>query len=477
MNIKRTIFQVNLLFIGLVCIIAASCKGRSAKHGMIIVTEAPINVNAQDFVTGNSWRYLPGARISAFHRGEPSSLKVLTKNFYSACSPKVSCDGKNVLFAAQQNKDEAWQIWEMQIDDLKCRKITSFKENCTDPDYLPGGRIVFSKLTINDTVKTAHCLFTCHLNGSGVRQVTFSPDACFGTTVLKDGRLLTINRQLVPDHGDPMLMVLRPDGTKADMFYKTVKGATLTSGPKETSDGRIVFTESDDEIKPEGIIISINYNRPLHTRLNMTTGINGDFRSVLPLQSNSYLVSYRKSDRESFALYEFDPIKKSLGKKVLSHAGYNILDAVTAEEYVRPKKLPSEVDMQVKTGLLLCQDINFLNMSPAGNNKDLYKASKIEVLGVDSSYGVVHVKKDGSFYLKVMADTPFRIRTLDEGGNIINGPCKWLWLRPNERRGCIGCHEDPELVPENKVSLAIKKSPAIIPVHISEVKEKVVELE
>ncbi len=98
-------------------------------------------------------------------------------------------------------------------------------------------------------------------------------------------------------------------------------------------------------------------------------------------------------------------------------------------------------------------------------------------MGIDTTYGVVEVEEDGSFQLKVMADTPFRIRTLDENGNVVGGPCSWLWLRPNERRGCIGCHEDPELAPENKVSLAIRKSPVIIPVHITEVKEKIVDLE
>ena len=162
---------------------------------------------------------------------------------------------------------------------------------------------------------------------------------------------------------------------------------------------------------------------------------------------------------------------------VFSDPEYSIVDAVLVEEYERPKKLPSEVDMEVKTGLLLCQDINFLNPQLQGNYSDSRKALSIEVLGVDTTYGVVQVEEDGSFQLKVMADTPFRIRTLDEKGNVVNGPCSWLWLRPNERRGCIGCHEDPELVPENKVSLAIRKSPVIIPVHVTEIKEKIVDLE
>ena len=444
---------------------------------MLILTEAPGSNQPQENLSGISGHYFPGARISAILPGKPESLKVLTKDFYSACSPDISYDGRSMLFAAQQKKDESWQIWEMNLDNLKYKKITSFNENCTDPAYLPGGRMVFSKLTVNDTVRSAYCLYVCNLNGSGFRQITFSPADNLATTVLKDGRLLTVSRQLLPEKRDPMLMVMRPDGTKADMFYKGGTGNILISSAHETSDGKILFIESDKEGSSKGDLVSITYNRPLHTRINLTSGIGGDFCSVLPFGPDKYLVSCRNSDSEHFSLYEFDPQKKSLGQNVFSDPDYDIVDAVLAEEYERPKKLPSEVDLKVKTGLLLCQDLNFMDLQMPENISDNRKASKIEVLGVDTTYGVVEVEKDGSFQLKVMADTPFRIRTLDEKGNVVNGPCSWLWLRPNERRGCIGCHEDPELVPENKVSLAIMKPPVIIPVHITEIKEKIVDLE
>jgi hypothetical protein len=477
MNIRQTIILLNILFISLICVIIVSCKGKSVKNDMLIVTEAATNTKSPDYISGESWRYMPGARICAFIPGKPSSLKVLTEKFYSACSPKISYDGRHMLFSGQQNKDESWQIWEMELDNLKCRKIISFKENCTDPDYLPGGRLVFSKLTMNDTVKTAHCLYTCNLDGSGLRQVTFSPNTNFATTVLKDGRLLTISQQVLPEQGDPILTVMRPDGTKADMFYQGIEGTTLKSCARETNDGKIVFIESGKENSQAGNVVSISYNRPLHSWSNLTSETGIDFYNVLPLRPDNYLVSCRKPDTEHYALYEFDPVKKSLGQELLSDPGYNILDAVLVEEYERPKKLPTEVDLQVKTGLLLCQDLNFHGLQLPDNFSDTCKALKIEVLGIDTTYGVVEAEKDGSFQLKVMADTPFRIRTLDEKGNVVNGPCSWLWLRPNERRGCIGCHEDPELVPENKVSLAIRKPPVIIPVHITEVKEKIVELE
>ena len=147
------------------------------------------------------------------------------------------------------------------------------------------------------------------------------------------------------------------------------------------------------------------------------------------------------------------------------------------EKHNRPKKLPSEVDMGVKTGLLLCQDINEIGIKSSSISSTFPKAGRIEILGADTTFGVVAVEEDGSFYLKVIADTPFQIQTIDEKGNVLSGPCDWIWLRPNERRGCVGCHEDPEQVPENRLPLSVKKSPVIIPVHIGDIKEKEISLE
>jgi len=476
MKFYRKTIQIKIVILLAGIILFSSCNNQ-VKPGMLILTEAPGNSDLKDHFSGVSRNQFQGTRISAVIPGKVSSQKVLTENFYSASSPEISYDGRSMLFAAQQKQDEPWQIWEMNLGNLKYRRVTSSEENCSDPAYLPGGSLVFSKLTANDTVKKAHCLYTCNLDGSGLRQITFGPADNFSTTVLRDGRLLTATRQLLPVKGDPMLMVMRPDGTKADMFYKGAGGTTLISSVHEASGGKILFIESDKENLSEGDLVSISYNRPLHTRTDLASMIDGDFCSVLPAGQDKYLVSFRKSDSELYALYDYDAENKLIGQMVFSDPEYSIVDAVLVEEYERPKKLPSEVDMEVKTGLLLCQNINFLNPLLQGSYSDSRKALSIEVLGVDTTYGVVKVEEDGSFQLKVMADTPFRIRTLDEKGNVVNGPCSWLWLRPNERRGCIGCHEDPELAPENKVSLAIRKSPVIIPVHVTEIKEKIVELE
>jgi hypothetical protein len=70
--------------------------------------------------------------------------------------------------------------------------------------------------------------------------------------------------------------------------------------------------------------------------------------------------------------------------------------------------------------------------------------------------GEVPLAADGSFNLKVPANTPVQIQLLDEKGETLRS-CRWIWARNHEPRGCIGCHEDGELTPENWFVEALKE--------------------
>jgi hypothetical protein len=337
--------------------------------------------------------------------------------------------------------------------------------------------VVFSRYLINDSLKGEHSLFTCNIDGTNTRRITFNPHTYFASSVLNDGRVTTISRQIFPAPGKASIMVLRPDGTKSELFYQGAEGSSLFSKGLETEDGRIVFIERENNNNNKGSVVSINYNQPLHSRINHSSSINGDFNSVTPFQNGKFLVSYRSVDSERFGLYEYDPENMSVGKMIYINSEFDVIASVLVKEHSRPRKLPSEVDTAVKTGLLLCQNINITGMNSPEGEPFNHPSGSIEIMGIDSSLGVVEVEKDGSFYLKVAADMPFTIKTFDKEGRVINGPGAWIWLRPNERRGCTGCHEDQEMVPANRYSLAVKKDPVSIPVHIKGVKEKEVELE
>lgn len=462
----------------LISVILLTVCGRKSMEGMIIITEGGINSGTPDFVTGNSWRYTPGSRLVAIDpKHSDKSAEILTSDFFSARSPEVSYDGCQLLFAAQKNQNDPWQVWEMDLGSNESRQITNSSDNSIDPAYLPGGKIVFSRSMVNDSLKAGHNLFTCNLDGSDIRRITFNPHSYFASSVLKDGRITAISRQVYPTPGNPSIMVLRPDGTKAELFYKGEEGNELSSRCRETDDGNIVFIESEKGGSSRGRLISIKYNRPLHSSININTSLPGDYEAVFPLKSGKMLVSYRPTEKETYSLYEFDTDKMLLGSQIYKSPEGDILEVIAVNVHERQRKLPSEVDAGVKTGLLLCQDINVTGMNSPSGKYSLPSADRIEIIGIDSSLGVVNVEADGSFYLKIAADMPFRIRTLDTKGNTVNGPGSWYWLRPNERRGCVGCHEDQELSPSNRYSVAVSKQPVSVPVHYSGIKEKEVELE
>jgi hypothetical protein len=70
--------------------------------------------------------------------------------------------------------------------------------------------------------------------------------------------------------------------------------------------------------------------------------------------------------------------------------------------------------------------------------------------------GEIDVEQDGSFNIQIPANIPIQLQLLDDDGLALRS-CAWTWVRNKESRGCIGCHEDGELTPENRMVEAIRK--------------------
>jgi len=73
----------------------------------------------------------------------------------------------------------------------------------------------------------------------------------------------------------------------------------------------------------------------------------------------------------------------------------------------------------------------------------------------------VAVEDDGSFNIAVPADTPIQLQLLDGNGLALRS-CAWIWARNHESRGCIGCHEDGELTPEDRFAKALATGSVIV---------------
>jgi len=88
----------------------------------------------------------------------------------------------------------------------------------------------------------------------------------------------------------------------------------------------------------------------------------------------------------------------------------------------------------------------------------------------ESLLGEAPIEADGSFYIAVPPDQPIRFEVLDAAGRVVRSQRSWIWSRSGDEHGCVGCHEDRNLAPENRWPLALRKMDN--PVHLETGKHK-----
>lgn len=457
-NRLRKVF-VFLSIAGLLGFFLVSCEHNSI-NGKVLLTVVKDSEQLEIYRSSVNKGRLPGAAILAIDPMDPQAEpKEISNNFYSACFPDITYDGQKMLFSAQVKQGDIWQIFEMDLTDFSSKQLTNAEYDCSEPKYLPGGRVVYSQVVSKE--EELQSLMVLQEGYSESRQITFSPKSYSGTEVLHDGRIISVSQSLNEEANLAKVMVMRPDGTKELLFYDGNESGQLIGKPREIQTKEILLLEKEAEGR--SVLFSLNYNDPLNSKKRLSNHIKGDFAGIGSSYGNNVLVCYKPSADSSYGLYVFDPTSTIEMSPVYQAEEYQFVDAVFVQERQRPKNIPSEVNLEQQTGLLLCQDINFSGYNDATEPK-MQKAVKIELLGQKTSLGIVDAEADGSVYLKIKADTPFRIQTLDEKGAVVNGPSDWINLRPNERRACVGCHQGNELVPKNQQPLSVLKDPVEIPI-------------
>ena len=440
-------------------IFLAGCD-HGSMQGMIICTQVKPAQLKIDLKTGGNWRYFGQSRIVAIDPAKPGSIaRILTKDFFAARSPEISFDGKRMLFSGQRNKGDRWQIYEQTLGKNDARPVIVNDQDCTDPAYLPDGNIIFSSRNISGDSKEETTLYTCGLNGCCLNRIAYHPNSDFASSMLDDGRITVISWQVFPDPTAPVYMTMRPDGTKSELYYKGGRNAWFTGRLRESAGGEIFFVESTIPNPEKGRLITIKRSRPLNSRQDLSSDIPGDFYSVYPQETGKLLVSYRESGTDRFGIYEFDTGTKKISDALLNDSEFSSIEPVKVASRPVPRNLPTEVNKDKTTGFLMCMDAGFSTMPVMQTQAGDQKTAFVQILGLNGLIRELPVEEDGSFFVDISANTPLRFVTLNDKKEVLRGPSAWMWMRPNERRGCVGCHENRELAPDNHVALAIKKLP------------------
>jgi hypothetical protein len=480
----------------------------------LIFVQIPAQKNLEsldeNFVSGPTDRHVHGARIVLLLSS--SSVPVnLTAEFYAACDPDLSFDGESIIFAGKKDVDDRWQIWRMKIDGSNKEQITNSDGDCISPvhagnrfylnDPQPTPQIIY--------VSTAHgwkndqqqgpvfSLYGTDPEGKSTHRLTFNLYSDYSPDVLPNGRIVFTSRQYNGKNNQAVgrcaLLAVNNDGTDLMPFYGNHEMPRYKDMVHVSDFGhRVYFVESERSIRlGGGDIAYVSQRRPLNSYRKLSHSDKDLYHSPCPLPDNGLVASYRSDSIESeFSIYHIDTKSGERKERIFSEPGWHSIDAqvLTAHPNVKGRSnwlIPGSVSgvfycinsyntnlpkfsdinpgtikyVRVVEGIPLEEKVkssnyqhNFKNrLNPAPNFSPAQSPQRI--------VGVAPVENDGSFQVRVPAETPLTFQMLDKNYMAIRTQNTWTLVMGNENRGCIGCHENRELSPPNIMIEAVTKPP------------------
>ncbi len=412
-----------------------------------------------------SERFPSGSRIVRLSRdsNKPTNL---TPNFFAAADPRISFDGSKVLFAGKKDAAATWQIWEMNTDGTGQRQVTHCDGNCLSPAYLPRDAIAFSGEVQDAGGSRAYQIHFGKLDGSDVHPITFGPGDYDLETVLQNGLILVSARSPLQAKGElessRNLYSLRPDGSGLAAFRCDHEAPAIRSQAEELDDGSVVFVKNKVlSSEAGGDLAAIRRGATHNSTLGPESALNWSPRQ---LAAARLIVARRVSAPRAagkFDLYSFDLDHGMFQDPIYEDSELSSVEAVPVAAHPAPRWYWSTLNPEAKVGYFVCLDASMSAEAAKGRLSPLPTA--VRVLALDPatqkaiSLGEVPVEQDGSFYIAVPPDRPVRFELLNADGKLVRAQQSWIWARPGEEHGCVGCHEDRAVAPENRWPLALRR--------------------
>ena len=485
------------------CVLCFAGKGESTSSATVglehpvVITQLPLGTAAEQqgaFADGTlRASYGEGGRLILL--SPDLSTRVLTEDFHSASDPTISFDGRQILFAAKRTASDSWDIFEMGVDGSNIRQVTDLETDCRSPGYQSTFYTIVSsepwyQLTFvgtdTDSVNeyglgSVSHLYSCKVDGSALRQLTYNLSSDMDPFIFPDGRIVYASWQRsLLDRGKTGRIILcgvNTDGTDQSAF-SAEEGKRVKQMPCVTTDGLAIFIESEKVgWDGAGSLGSVATRRPLHSYRPITQESEGLFHSPSPLKDGRILVSRRSIDGSaSHGVYRLDP-SNGQSELVFDSPEHHDIQAQLICARKEPDGRSSIVKEEDPYGKLYCLDVYTNDLEnrdwmPKGRVKKLRvlegiplketaECDGVPVIAKRRILGEVDVAADGSFNIEIPGSIPVQLQTLDENGLALQ-TCNWIWAKNHEPRGCIGCHEDGELTPENSLVDALKRPSVVV---------------
>lgn len=407
----------------------------------LIATAAPVYQPLAALRGGE--RFPDGAQLMLVREGQAT---LLIEGFAAAADSSISFDGDTLLFTGKQNSGDPWSIWEFTFADRSVRKVIAADSDVIRPLYLPGDRLVYSRLTARGFQMEA-----AKLDGSSVVPLTYMAASAVPETVLADGRILfqagfplgtPLDKGAIPE-----LFLVYSDGSGVES-YRCDHGAARWGGTQLAS-GDVVFTHGARMAR---------FTSPLAEEAPVLAPKADYAGSIIETGSREWVVSARPAAGEHYALHLWKPGAAHL-EPLLSRKGEDLVEPVLLGSRDRPNRHPSALHKWDYANLLA------LDARQSRDGAIKGKLASVRVESRDASgnaieLGTAPIEGDGSFFVQVPGDKPVRFALLDDKGETLRAERGWFWIRGGEQRYCVGCHAGPERAPENRVPQVLLRSTA-----------------
>lgn len=435
----------------------ASATRFASQNPAIIFVQAPVVAEG-----GQPTRFPQGSHLARLALESQTDSPVnLTSDFFAAADPQISFDGAKVLFSALEKPGTRWQIWEMTTDGTSKRRVTNCQVDCLRPAYLAREHFVFTVIKQNAGLTTSE-IHVAKLDGTEDHPITFGPGNYQVETVMKDGRILvSAASPLVPRGADSSaLYALRHDGTGLQSLRCEHRQAAQRSEAAELADGSVVFVKTQGS-KVGGELAMVRRGALHNSALSPLTAAAWSPR---PLRDDQLIVARKAavaSRPAKFDLYAVDSATGRVGELIYRDTKLSSFQAVPVAAHTAPRWYWSTLNPEAKSGYFICLDAYHSVDERKGRISQPVAKVRVLILdqatGQERSLGEAPVETDGSFYVAVPPDRPVRFELLNARGGVIRAQQSWVWARPGEERGCVGCHEDKSVAPENRWPLTLRR--------------------
>jgi HEAT repeat protein len=407
-------------------------------------------------------------------------------------SPSVSFDGRSILFSMAREGDSFFHIYRLSSAGGQAQQLTTGPFHDIDPAELPDGRIVFSSTRIG-TFEEYHsppsrALFVMDAEGQDLHPLTHTMIFDNEPEVLADGRILFIRSDNFFDRGkvETLLHAIHPDGTEGQTEFALDSGpeygdrlrAYYCGSPAPMPDGRVAFLSSpgitvgalgasESDLRHfrvgAGDVAALPDGRLLCTTsrdVSVEVTVGGHQLTIQELRYEKIGILDPQAQPATFTVLHDSPDGP-------------LHSPVFLGPRPRPPVLRDKVDRESSddvnaTGFLFCQNARLTKNTTAGwPHVRAVRVLAAKGLTVRSSHsyivhagsevselGTVPLAPDGSFHVEVPANTPLSLQMVDAEGRSELNEMSWIFVRPGEQRGCVGCHQQRQAAPGDAGRLA-----------------------